>query len=668
VHLTEKVTSGMVESTARMDIEFEGLSLQLPPYKPQKEGGGKFILQGVDGAIRSGRVCALMGPSGAGKTSLLSALANKATYGEVAGNIKINGRNETLSKYKKLMGFVPQEDIMHRMLTVHENITMSAMLRMDYDASVSDRRQNVSSVIETLQLTPIRHERIGDENTRGISGGQRKRVNIGMEMVAQPRILFLDEPTSGLDSTSSQQVCDSMTVIARSNLVTVAAVIHQPRYEIFTTIDDCIFLCPAITREHKPGDPPSYLERVGGRVVYCGPTKHACSYFDMISYPVPDKVNPPDHFMDVIAGQIKPEQKGMVPVQGTNIMEIGDCLPATPDELVGMWENLKRISGERGFQDNLYTEPVCTLVVDPDRATAGMMAQIWLFTKQCTRQQSRELLFIGLDLGLLLIGGLFLGITFNDHKYFRYQPPLPAMVYDQCPGELADICKIPIRDMIPLIASMCGLVMALTGSIASLRLFGAVKTVYYRDRARGSSALAFFLGRSLAHLPNILMWPFAFLIVYFPLASPQGAYGSYYFVLLSMQFAASSWGYLVSIVVPEKLSYLAAVVVMLAQMMFSGANPTLPMINVTMSWAAWVPNLVFLRWSQEALYVTEVYPATIADPSAKPRIENTMSTIHNYGLDDFWFCIFATIAIGVVLRTFACLALTFMNRDKQAQI
>lgn len=164
------------------------------------------------------------------------------------------------------------------------------------------------------------------------------------------------------------------------------------------------------------------------------------------------------------------------------------------------------------------------------------------------------------------------------------------------------------------------------------------------------------------------MWPFAFLIVYFPLASPQGTYGAYYGVLLSMQFTAASWGYLVSIVVPEKLSYLAAVVVMLAQMMFSGANPTLPMIKQTMPWAQWVPNVVFLRWAQEALYLTEVQPSLDADPSAKTRITDSMSNIHDYDAGDYWLCITYTILIGVALRILACLALTFLARDKQAQV
>jgi len=134
------------------------------------------------------------------------------------------------------------------------------------------------------------------------------------------------------------------------------------------------------------------------------------------------------------------------------------------------------------------------------------------------------------------------------------------------------------------------------------------------------------------------------------------------------QFTSASWGYFLSIVIPEKLSYLAAVVVMLAQMMFSGANPSLPMIDKSMAWAAWMPNFVFLRWGQEALYITEVQPAIDADPFAQTRIEDSMMEMHKYATDHFWGDIGGCLLIGIILRILAYLALAYMNLDKQAQV
>ena len=157
------------------------------------------------------------------------------------------------------VGFVPQEDIMMRMLTVKENLTLSAMLRLPAHWSNIRKRQFVGATLDILGLHSIRHSIIGDETERGISGGQRKRVNIGLEMVADPTVLFLDEPTSGLDSTSSMEVCDALGKIASLG-VTVVTVIHQPRYEIFTAFDDVLLLGK------------------GGRTVYLGPSDDALEY------------------------------------------------------------------------------------------------------------------------------------------------------------------------------------------------------------------------------------------------------------------------------------------------------------------------------------------------------------------------------------------------------
>ena len=129
-----------------------------------------------------------------------------------------------------------------------------------------------------LGLWDIRHQEIGDESKRGISGGQRKRVNIALEMVANPTVLFLDEPTSGLDSTSSMEVCKALRRIADIGL-TVVTVIHQPRYEIFTAFHDVLLLAK------------------GGRAVYLGPSDQALGYFASKGFTCPPRVNPPDFFM-----------------------------------------------------------------------------------------------------------------------------------------------------------------------------------------------------------------------------------------------------------------------------------------------------------------------------------------------------------------------------------
>eukprot|EP00002_Diphylleia_rotans_P015297 TRINITY_DN2972_c0_g1_i2.p1 TRINITY_DN2972_c0_g1~~TRINITY_DN2972_c0_g1_i2.p1 ORF type:complete len:617 (+),score=88.14 TRINITY_DN2972_c0_g1_i2:1091-2941(+) len=173
---------------------------------------------------------------------------------------------------------------MLRMMSVKENILFSARYRLPAGMSDEEISSRVHEVMSVLGLTDIMYSPIGDERQRGISGGQRKRVNIGMELVADPSILFLDEPTSGLDSTSSEEVCNCLKRISRLG-ITVATVIHQPRYEIYEMFDNVLLLGK------------------GGRTVYIGPTKEALPYFQGLGFILPPHGNPSDFFMDVIAGK-----------------------------------------------------------------------------------------------------------------------------------------------------------------------------------------------------------------------------------------------------------------------------------------------------------------------------------------------------------------------------
>ncbi|KAG0057808.1 hypothetical protein BGZ90_005282, partial [Linnemannia elongata] len=259
--------------THTFDIEFEHLGLTL--------SNGTSILQNVSGVLRNGRTCAIMGPSGSGKTTLISMLTSKIPKDE--GRILINGQEEDLSHYRKLIGYVPQEDIMMRELTVDDILLHSAYMRLPANLKRAQMTEKVLEVVDFLGLNSVMDSVVGDAEKRGISGGQRKRVNIGMELVTDPSILFLDEPTSGLDSSTSGDVCRLLKSIARRKGLTVAAVIHSPSPVAFDQFDDLLLL------GH------------GGRVVYHGPRTEAPIYFAAIGFPIPKDASPSDFYMDVIS-------------------------------------------------------------------------------------------------------------------------------------------------------------------------------------------------------------------------------------------------------------------------------------------------------------------------------------------------------------------------------
>ena len=263
----------------RFSFEFEDLGLQL-------KGKTKFVLKGVTGSIKHSSMVAVMGPSGAGKTSFMNAVTGRAYYANRTGVLRINGRDDvTMQDVAGHVGFVPQDDIVHDDLTVFENICFSARLRLPAKYTVTERNNIIEDVLEVLDIVKIRDSVVGSVERRGISGGQRKRVNIGLELAADPSIIFLDEPTSGLDATSSQIVLRALKELTRLGR-TVISVIHQPRYSIFTMFDQCILL------------------GVGGRTVYSGDAKMARLYFRGIGFRCPDGENMADFFMDVIAGEV----------------------------------------------------------------------------------------------------------------------------------------------------------------------------------------------------------------------------------------------------------------------------------------------------------------------------------------------------------------------------
>lgn len=198
---------------------------------------------------------------------------------------------------------------MLRMMTVEETLYFAARTRSDYRKTKRELQTIVDNVIRVLRLEDVRHSVIGDEESRGIryvidfffffeqktSGGQRKRVNVAIELVADPYVLFLDEPTSGLDSASSKEVCSALQLIAQSG-ITVITVIHQPRKEIFDMFSHLLLLGQ------------------GGRTVYLGPVQDAVGYFESLGFKCPERVNPADFLIDVTAGNIACEGKEKIEV------------------------------------------------------------------------------------------------------------------------------------------------------------------------------------------------------------------------------------------------------------------------------------------------------------------------------------------------------------------
>merc|ERR1740121_833190 len=206
----------------------------------------------------------------------------------VCGTIRVNGReNINVNALRGVTAFVPQDDVMHRELTCLENVAYQAKLRLppqlrDFTGP-GWAEAEAEALLADMGLAHVKHSIIGDESTRGISGGQRKRVSIAMELICRPSLLFLDEPTTGLDATTSQGVVDMVSKYAHEHACTTAAVIHQPRFETLQIFDRIILLAS------------------GGYLVYAGPTSSVVSYFtNELLVTFPNEANPADILMDAM--------------------------------------------------------------------------------------------------------------------------------------------------------------------------------------------------------------------------------------------------------------------------------------------------------------------------------------------------------------------------------
>ncbi|KAK2773117.1 hypothetical protein FQN52_004709 [Onygenales sp. PD_12] len=254
-------------------LQFENVSYHL---------NGKQILSGIQGSAHPGQVMAIMGASGAGKTTFLDILARKNKRGVVEGNFYVNGEKVNDDEYRSVIGFVDQEDTMLPTLTVHETILTSALLRLPRDMSRAAKEQRVFEVEKQLGISHIKDQIIGSEegNGRGISGGEKRRVGIACELVTSPSVLFLDEPTSGLDAFNAFNVVECLVTLAKNFNRTIIFTIHQPRSNIVALFDQLVLLAK-------------------GKTVYSGPFSSCQPYFDHIGYSCPPGFNIADYLVDL---------------------------------------------------------------------------------------------------------------------------------------------------------------------------------------------------------------------------------------------------------------------------------------------------------------------------------------------------------------------------------
>ncbi|ODV82027.1 uncharacterized protein CANTADRAFT_87971 [Suhomyces tanzawaensis NRRL Y-17324] len=278
-----------------------------------KVANGHKVLNNVFGLVNPSECLAIMGGSGAGKTTLLDILAAKNKEGEISGNIYVNGNILNKSDYKKIIGFVDQEDHLIPTLTVYETVLNSALLRLPRTMSVRQKEARVIEVLNELRILGIKDRVIGSNFKRGISGGEKRRVSIACELVTSPSILFLDEPTSGLDSYNARNVIECLVKLSRDFKRTIVFTIHQPRSNIVSLFDKLLLLSE-------------------GDLVYSGDMIKCNDFFSRNGYKCPLGYNIADYLIDITVDHKKLVKASDLPVSIAGVTTSETVVPADSHE------------------------------------------------------------------------------------------------------------------------------------------------------------------------------------------------------------------------------------------------------------------------------------------------------------------------------------------------
>ncbi|UJR07236.1 hypothetical protein I4U23_011524 [Adineta vaga] len=432
----------------------------------------RILLDHVSGQIHCGEVVALMGPSGCGKTTLLNTLAGRALNG-VTGNIWFNNQ-----KYDKIMkrklAYVLQEDLFFDNLTVKQQLTYTALLRLPNTLSRKDKIAQVEQIIDQLHIrkcvnTPIKL----------ISGGEKKRVNIGTELLTNPSVIFLDEPTSGLDSTSAVALMDILHDLAKQGK-TIITSIHQPSSQIFLSFDQLILLAD-------------------GKTIFMGKPSNALSYFATMGYESPIQYNPADYVMDLVNQDMKiREELKQAYIQNQIISKDNQG-------------NQYLISEPSGNESDLTNPDNIDLLVNKNEGKwpIGFLSQVLiLFHRSFLLTGKSQFTFpnFAQALALAIIAGLcWLRMDFVDYTI----PDRSAFLYF--------IMTLWVLDTI----------------MGSLLSFPFERLVIAKERASGSFRLSsYFMAKSLAETPLKLVLPTLFLLIAYWMARINNNFGVFLGILV----------------------------------------------------------------------------------------------------------------------------------------
>ncbi|ETO74918.1 hypothetical protein F444_09427 [Phytophthora nicotianae P1976] len=586
------------------------------------------LLKGVSGFALPGTMTALMGSSGAGKTTLMDVIAGRKTGGKIQGKILLNGHPANDLAIRRCTGYCEQMDIHSDSATVREALIFSAMLRQDASISTAQKMESVEECIELLELGPI-----ADKIIRGSSTEQMKRVTIGVELAAQPSIIFMDEPTSGLDARSAKLIMNGVRKIADSGR-TIVCTIHQPSTEVFNLFDSLLLL------------------RRGGRMVFFGElgkeSKNLINYFEAFPEvnPIKPGYNPATWMLECIGAGVG-GGKAAAGADPTQPMDFADRFLVS-DQKALMEEDLDQAGV-------LYPSPhLPELKFDTKRAS-NSATQFDLLCRRFFRMYWRTPTYNLTRLMISVVLACVFAIIYQGTDYNTYS------------GANAGIGLIFVSTVFLGIISFNSV----------MPVAADERTAFYRERASQTyNALWYFVAGTLVEIPYIFFSSLLFTVIFYPSVGFTG-YITFFYYWLVVSMNALVFVYLGQLLVYALPSVAVATTLgaLLSSifMLFAGFNPPTGSIPDGYMWVHWISPptysiailvaLVFGDCSGDKVGCDSMQdaPPTIGDMTLKQYVEDTFDMKH----DDIWRNAMILIILIVAFRVLALISLRYISHLKR---
>ncbi|KAM7464112.1 hypothetical protein LguiA_032233 [Lonicera macranthoides] len=621
----------------------------------------KVLLNDISGEAREGEILAVLGASGSGKSTLIDALADRISKESLKGSVTLNGDVLQSNLIKIISAYVMQDDLLFPMLTVQETLMFSAEFRLPRALSKSRKKERVQALIDQLGLKSAANTVIGDEGHRGVSGGERRRVSIGVDIIHDPILLFLDEPTSGLDSTSAYMVVKVLQNIAQTGSIVIMS-IHQPSTRILNVLDHLIFLSC-------------------GQTVYSGSPASLPRFFTEFGHPIPENENRTEFALDFIR-ELEGSENGTVSLVEfnkstwqNNLVEQRGPRPklSLKDAISASISQGKLVSGATNAKSDDFSSSSVSKFANP------LWTEMIVIAKRSLLNSWRLPHLFGVRLGVVLVTGFILATIFwqLDNSPKGIQERLGFFAFAMSTTFYTCAEAIPV--------------------------FLQERYIFMRETAFNTyRRSSYVLSHSIISIPSLLFLSLAFAATTFWAVGLAGGLTGFLFFFLfvfASFWAGNSFVTFLSGVIPNVMVGFTVVVALLAYfLLFSGFfinRDRIPVYWIWFHYASLVkypyegvlqnelddPNKCFIRGVQ----IFDNSPLGLVPDSLKVKVLESLSktlgmnitsstcvttgvdVLKQQGITDIskWNCLWITIALGFFFRILFYFALLIGSKNKR---